>query len=98
MVVVFVVVSVVVFPVTFTFPLSVNGYSICVAVDVCSVIAFAFARLTAETLLSDSFPVILISPVPEFATTLPLLSTSIAEAVGITSTSCPEAGSIFFAG
>ena len=79
MVVVFVVVSVVVFPVTFTFPLKVNGYS--VGVD--PVIAIALARLTAETLFVDSLPVILISPVPEFATTLPLLSTSIAEAVAV---------------
>ena len=67
-------------------------------VDVCSVMAFAFARLTAETLFVDSLPVIITFPVPELATIFPSPSTSIAEAVGITSTSCPEVGSIFFAG
>ena len=52
-------------------------------VDVCSVMAFAFARLTAETLFVDSLPVIITFPVPELATIFPSPSTSIAEAVAV---------------
>ena len=67
------------FPVTFTFPASVNGYT----VGVEPVIAIASARLTAETLLSDSLPVMFTVPVPAFAATTPLPSTSIAEALAV---------------
>ena len=71
----FVTVSVVVFPVTFTLPFNVKGY----AVGVEPVIAMASLRLTAETLFVDSFPVIFMLPVPAFAATFPVLPTFIAE-------------------